>query len=260
MLIEHLETNLTAACQNRCANCNHFVPLQADDFKATFADPDQFAADLEHFGRVAKARVWAAIGGEPLLHPRLVEFLKIAKRSPAVGCVEVRTNGQALKDVGEDFWSNIDLLVVTPYADKLSKSRRQRIAELAEEYFVGLTWHEPDFVRLLEPPTDPQKTLAKYRTCWFKTYCRVLDRGFFFRCCTTPFIPRLLLGRAFGTDGLAVDENLTEAALEAYLASPEPAASCAVCVGMATPSTVPVRWYEVEGRAAWLEASGLYRG
>ena len=97
----------------------------------------------------------------------------------------------------------------------------------------------------------------KYAACWFKTFCRVLDRGFFYRCCTTSHIPPLILGLARGTDGLRVDESLTEASLAAYLEQPLPPASCAVCCGMGTESTRPIPWREVEEPRAWLEASGL---
>lgn len=255
--LDHVETNVTAACQNRCLNCNHFVPLQADDFKRTMVEPADFARDLENFGRIAKTKVWAAIGGEPLLNPKLLEILKIARRSPAVGQVEVRTNGQALLGMTREFWREVDILVVTPYHGKLDEPSKRRIAELAQEDFVRLEWHEPAFVRLLEPPTDPRLTLAKYRSCFFRTFCRVLDKGFFYRCCTTPFLPRLVLGRPQGTDGLRLDESTTEAELAAYLDEPEPAESCAVCCGMGTPSTKPVRWRELGDPRAWLQASGL---
>jgi hypothetical protein len=77
--LPHLETNVTVACENRCIACNHFVPLQVGRFKSSMVNPADFATDLFHFGRLAHADAWAAIGGEPTLHPGLVDILRIAR-------------------------------------------------------------------------------------------------------------------------------------------------------------------------------------
>lgn len=259
IVLPHLETNVTLSCQNRCVSCNHFVPLQTKDFKASMMEPATLERDLFFFGRVARTRIWAAIGGEPLLNPKLVELLHVAKRSQAVGVVEVRTNGQALLDMEDDFWRALmgGAMVVTPYPGKLGPMSRGRIAELCEENFVRLEWHEPQFVGLLEPATTPEAAAAKYRSCWFRTFSHVLDHGVFYRCCTTPFIPSLLLGLPKGTDGLVVDETLTGEKLEAFLNQAETPASCAVCCGIATPSSRPINWREIGDPQQWLHASGL---
>jgi hypothetical protein len=254
--LPHLETRITLACQNRCIACNAFVPMHADDFKATFVDPVDFERDLAHFARVARTKIWAAMGGEPLLHPRLVEFLAIARASRAVELVEVRTNGQALADMPETFWRCVDVLIVTAYPGKDVDAERWA-RECASRRITFELRYEPQFVRLLEGATEAEATREKYRSCWFRTFCRVLNGGFFYRCCTTPHIPSLVLGLPVGTDGLRVDAELTEEKLAAYLDAAEPPRSCAVCCGMGTASTTVLPWREVEGRNAWLEASGL---
>jgi GTP 3',8-cyclase len=255
--IEHVETNLTVACQNRCIACNHLVAIQSHDFKSTMAAPAVFARDLANLGRIARVAVWAAIGGEPLLHPDLVEFLRIAKASSAVGKVEIRTNGQALLEAPRAVWALTDRLIVTPYPGKLEPGTLEAIADRCRLLGLELEIHKADFMRLLEPAVSAEKAARKYRACWFRTFCRVLDRGFFYRCCTAPFIPKLVLGLPEGTDGLRIDEATSEADLAAYLEEDATPASCAVCCGMGTESTRPLAWREISDPGAWLEASGM---
>jgi hypothetical protein len=258
--LPHLETNITIACQNRCVACNHFVPLQTRQFKASMVQPAALAEDFYHFGRVAHTAIWAPIGGEPLLHPKINEILRIAHSAQIADEIEVRTNGQALHKMVDEFWYLVDALIVTVYPGKMTDADVGQIRTKCVESGVRLEVMDlrasPDFVRLLEPATDPAATARKYATCWFKTYCRVLDNGWFYRCCTTPFIPKLLLGLPEGTDGLRVDKALTESTLQAFLDQPEAPISCQVCVGMGTPATTPIGWREVKDPSEWLAASG----
>ena len=92
LIIEHVETNVTLACQNTCVGCNHFAPIQTAQ-PITVA---QLAHDLSALGKVARVNRWAAIGGEPTLHPQIGELLKAARESGTVGIIEVWTNGYAL--------------------------------------------------------------------------------------------------------------------------------------------------------------------
>jgi hypothetical protein len=109
---------------------------------------------------------------------------------------------------------------------------------------------------LLKPePSDARGTQATYDQCWFKTYSRVLDNGYFYRCCTSPYIPKLLQSRPEGSDGLRVDEQLTEQQVFDFLGQRTAMESCTICAGRNTPSARPVPWSEVKDPQAWLNAS-----
>ena len=260
LTIPHLETNCTAACQNRCISCNHFVPMDVPNVKASMARPEQMERDLRLLGRVLHADAYGMLGGEPTLHPQLVDLLNVARASQIADRVEVWTNGQRLRQMGDDFWTAFDVLVVSAYPGKLADDDLAWIAAKSAEAGVRLEVKDerryPNFTQLLEAaPTGPLATQSKYRACWFKGYSRVVDDGFFFRCCTSPYIPRLLQGRPFGADGLAVDEGLTEAKVAAFLGQPYAMESCKICAGRNTPSAVPVAWREIDDPAEWLAAS-----
>lgn len=256
--LPHLETNVTIACQHRCVACNHFVPIQVRDFKASMVRPEMLARDLAIFSTIVRVHGYALIGGEPLLHPEIVTLMEIANESGIADRVEVWTNGAALREMGDDFWKAADVLVVSAYPGKLDDDELGWIGAACQESGTTLIVKDertvPNFSRLLEPkPTTGEALQRKYDHCFFKSYSRVLDHGYFFRCCTSPFIPKLLLDQPFGTDGIAI-EGLTEAGLQAFLDLSEPMVSCGICAGRAGRGQ-PIAWREVKDPNEWLRAS-----
>ncbi len=260
--LPHLETNVFIGCQNRCIACNHFVPLQVDRVKGSMVMPADLAEDLAAFGRLAHVEGYALIGGEPTLHPLLVDLMRVARQSGIADHVEVWTNGQTLRrmaDTHPGFWDEADRLVVSVYPGKLTDEDLDEIRALSRDAGVELVIKDerlqPNFTVLLEPePTSELVTRRKYKDCWFKSYSRVLDRGVLYRCCTSPFIGPLLQGRPEGADGIPL-AGLTEEALATFLARAEPMPSCAICAGRNTASARPIPWSEIRDPDSWVRAS-----
>jgi hypothetical protein len=257
--LPHLETNVTIACQLRCVSCNHFVALQTNEAKKRLADPVQVYEDLAALSRFLHVDAWGALGGEPLLHPHLVDILAAVQKTRIADVIEVWTNGIAVRKATPAFWDSLDRLVVSAYPGTLDDAEIEWIKSAAGEAQVEVLVkderHVPNFERLLEPsPTSEMDTLRKYRACFFKDYSRVADKGFFYRCCTSPFIPRLLLGLPEGTDGIAI-AGLTESALLAFLNQKEAPTSCQLCSGLDPAIRRRTDWREVRDPAEWLSAS-----
>lgn len=258
MTLPHLETNITIACNNSCVACNHFVPLQRKQARASMVTPEGLLSDLTNLGRVARAAKYAFIGGEPTLHPGLRQMVDVARAVGIADELEIWTNGQTLRGnnkLNGWFWWAFDRVVVSAYPGKLTDDDLQWMADAANEagvkFEVKDERKQPYFTRLLESePTDEARTRAKYRRCWYRTYCHVLDHGAFYRCCTSPFIPEFVLGQP-NTDGIPV-EGITEEALRAFLGQEEPMDSCRVCAGH---GAEPVAWVEIREPVAWVEAS-----
>lgn len=261
--IPHLESDITTACQLSCVGCNHMVPL----WRSTGvwkSNPQQVEKDLNHLATIVHADRWGALGGEPTLSKDLVPVLKIVRDSGICDQIEVWTNGILpakwcrSKNDRPDFWcAEWDILVVSRYKGKLTdedvatlKSYCRSVGkqiEIKDER----TWH--NFRTNLEAvPTGPEATKAKYDSCFFKQFSRVVNNGYFYTCCCSPHMPRLLQGRPEGSDGIAI-EGLTEDALQAYLTRVEPLGCCTICAGRDTAK--PVEWGEEKDPARWLEAS-----
>jgi organic radical activating enzyme len=252
ILLPHLETNITIACTLRCVGCNHYVGMQSP----AYVNPQQVERDLGKLRTVAHAEKYALIGGEPLMHKRIVDILRIAKGSEISDHVEVWTNGMLARRMKEDFWMMVDGLVVSLYPGKLSDADIEYIADKCADYGVALEWKDMRrssyFTQLLYRETaTPEQAHARYRQCWYKSYCHVVDNGFFYRCCTTPFVPKLILGLPEGTDGLPLD-GITEEALQAFLKQDETPISCTRC---AAHNGRHIEWREERDPAKWLEAS-----
>lgn len=257
--LPNLDCDVTSNCQLSCTDCNRFVvPYRASgDIPST--TPEQVGRDLEHFGKIARTKRWAALGGEPTLHRDLVEILRVVRAANVAGDIAVWTNGLRLRRMTADFWRAFDVLVVSVYPGKLTDTDlewiKAKAADEGRELIVKDERAYNNWTRILEPePTDDEYTQRKYRDCWFKTYCYALNYGFLFRCCPSPHIPQLLQGREFGADGVRI-EGLTEAGLRTFMDRPNFMESCRICAGRSTPSAVSVPWREVRDPAEWLRAS-----
>jgi GTP 3',8-cyclase len=256
ILLPHLETNVTLACQNRCWGCNHFVPLHRN---AHPVQAESMANDLAQLGRVAHAKRYALLGGEPLLHPHLLELLDVAKSSGIADQVEVITNGQRLRLVDRGFWTRVDYLTVSVYPGKLTDEDIVWIRMTCKANGVQLEVKDARSTNyfnavLYKTPLDDDGAAKQYRQCWYRTYTHVIDNGVFYRCCTAPFIAPLILGLPAGSDGIRVD-GLTVDGLRDYLTSGTTPAACKVCGAHNGPSQP---WHETS-REDWLNQSEVER-
>lgn len=256
--IPHLETDVTTACQLSCVACNHHVPLWRT-FKGgpRAAVPGQVHKDLSHLATFLHADRWGALGGEPTLHAKLTDILKIVRNTGICDEIEVWTNGLTLQRMKPDFWRAFDILVLSVYPGKHNQTSLDWIQQKCYDERIELVVKDegahPNFMTLLEPkPTDAAATKAKFAGCFFRHFSRVANDGFFFTCCCAPHMPMLVQGREFGNDGISI-EGLTEAALNAYLTKTEPLGACTVCAGRDT--AVPIKWHEAKDPSDWLRAS-----
>lgn len=254
--IPHLETDVCSACQLSCVACNHLVPMYRKHGVSN-AKVGQVAKDLNHLSTILHADVWGALGGEPLLHKGLVDILKVVRESQVCTTIEVWTNGLLLAQMSGEFWRSFDILVLSVYEDKHDDQSLEWIKSKCEHEGVRLVikdervWH--NFRTLLEPtPTDEVATLAKYRGCFFRSFSRVANHGYFYTCCCAPHMPVLLQGRPQGSDGVKI-EGLTEQGLNEYLSKDIPLGCCSMCAGRDTAK--PIEWREERNPDRWVEAS-----
>ncbi len=259
LFLPHLETNVTSACQLRCAHCNHFVALDAEARPKPFMlDPEDFARDLANASRLLHVDKFGFLGGEPLLHPKLPYLIEIAKKSEIADLLEVWTNGLRAVTMPDTFWqAPFDILVVSAYPGQLSDCDIESIADRCHIWNKAFDLKDerrhPNFTQLLKK--EPGHAQATYDRCWFRTFSRVLDNGFLYQCCCGPFVPRLLLGLPEGTDGLKIDMFTTHDEVVGYLHRKDALLSCAPCAGRNTADAVPVPWEEIRDPKLWLERS-----
>lgn len=254
--IRHLETDITQACQLSCVGCNHEISLWRK-FGPWQADPKQVEHDLNTLAPIMHAEKWGALGGEPLLHKKLVDILKIVRQSGIADRLEVWTNGLMVEAMGPEFWRSFDILVVSIYPGVLGTAAITRIEDLCATHGVTLEKKDervrPNFRTLFEKaPTCGEVTRRKFEACFFRKYSRSASYGYFFTCCCAPHMPMLMQGKPFGTDGIPI-HGITEAALTEYLTRTEPLGACDLCAGRETAVKIP--WSEERNPLKWIAKS-----
>lgn len=270
--LPHLETDITVACQLSCVACNHMVTLYRATNSIWRSDPSQIEHDLNILSRLIHVEAWGALGGEPTLHPQLPEILRVVRLSGIADRIEVWTNGillsSPLHPLAIKFWDTsrlgvyplFDDLILSRYEGKLTDQNVCYIEGMCERLGIKLiikderSWH--NFRNNLEPiPTGDgtPATKLKYDRCFFRQFSRVANLGYFYTCCCAPHQPVLLQSRPLGSDGIAIDQILTEESLRAYLERSEPLGCCSICAGRDTAKGI--EWGEERDSALWLEKS-----
>src|SRR5207237_200303 len=95
-----LEVNATRHCNFRCHHCNHVSAFAS----AYFMEPSVLAHDLLPLSNVLRVRQFIVQGGEPLLHPKVGDLLRIAYASGIGAQTAILTNGKLLPMTKDCFW------------------------------------------------------------------------------------------------------------------------------------------------------------
>jgi GTP 3',8-cyclase len=241
-----LETNITYYCQNKCVSCNHMIPLID---KPYHVDPGVIERDIYAVKEICRSDEFSIIGGEPTLHPEIVEIIRMIKRSEIAKTVLTYTNGQAMKHLPDAFYQEIDILFVDPY--KIGEEEKKYISNKCAEFDLPLHWHSTNFrQQFFRNKHSKEHADGLFNSCWYRFNRSVIDEGYFYRCCTSPFIPKYLLGQAKEADAIQI-KGLTEEKLRAYLNPAQAPEICYVCAGHMGDL---VGWRETT-RDKWLDES-----
>lgn len=226
-----LEAHVVDHCNLTCAECCSLSPLLPHRFTA----PSALAADLELAAKVLAPRVFKLVGGEPLLHPELVELLRVARRSAIAPQLSLTTNGLLLHRMPDACWEQLDALTISRYpTPALSQAAVQELERKAQRFGVRLNWKQQDqFVSMSLPQRrdDHAETTRIYARCWLRERCHLVHDGRFYTC-TRPMHFGSWFGpqHDLGGDSAPLEASSPEALL-AYLRREHPLRACAHCAG-----------------------------
>jgi uncharacterized Fe-S cluster-containing radical SAM superfamily protein len=190
------EVHLADHCNLNCKSCSHFSPLVEENFM----EIDDFKRDCERLreltnGKIAFIRI---MGGEPLLHRQLNEFLDAARNNFSKlpggrGEIIIVTNGILLQKQSEVFWENCHRnnveIQVSNYPIKID---RDRINLLAKQYKVTvdytggkgkITWHAMKL-----DLNGRQNIKESFGLCSQSNTCIHLNNGKLFTCPVAAYI------------------------------------------------------------------------
>lgn len=96
------DVHIAEHCNLKCKNCTHYSPLAEEEY----LDVEEYERDCHRLSELfdSEVKYVKLLGGEPLLHPRLPEIMRITREAFHVGKISILTNGILLPSMGDDFW------------------------------------------------------------------------------------------------------------------------------------------------------------
>src|SRR5687767_3123542 len=104
-----IEYNLTEHCNYGCDQCSHFSPYMMKKESSL----EDFKRDLSALAEVMRVYRFRFVGGEPLLHHRLLDHVTAVRSSGIATEIQVCTNGAMLDRTPDDVLSTIDTLTIS---------------------------------------------------------------------------------------------------------------------------------------------------
>lgn len=192
--LKHFAVPIVEHCNLKCRFCDHFAPLAEEEF----ADIKVFEKDFARLSELLNAKIDSIglMGGEPLLHPQLNDFLYVARKYfPETKRLRLVTNGILLLKQTEDFWKacrdNDIIIVNTKYPIPLDFDK---IKEEAKKHDVKFE-HYGDSGEVLKTSTKTpldlkgkQNMNRNFIKCFHANELCFLTKGRLFTCTVAPNI------------------------------------------------------------------------
>lgn len=233
--IRSLEINLTAHCNLKCYGCGRGSPALAEEFLSV----EELRADLRALAKVLRVHEFKLAGGEPLLHPRLLEIIDTVRASGIANKITLITNGVRLHEADDALWQKIDEIWVSAYPGVRRRLSQQDILELGRKHGVVIEYNfMQSFTRRLlnTRNADPALVDDIFSTCYQRGGCHSIYRGRYYQCASGAFIPKWLDrigadGGDFSADGIAIHGGGLRARVDRYLAREDALNACNWCLG-----------------------------
>lgn len=97
------EMHLVEHCNLNCQMCTHFSPLACPKYTSI----DVFSKDMSRIHKLFNDDISyiMLLGGEPLLHPMITDFIKVARKKFPYTNIILYTNGLKLPEMNSYFWT-----------------------------------------------------------------------------------------------------------------------------------------------------------
>lgn len=107
-MIQYIETHITESCNLKCIGCSHFSGFAKPQHK----DIGDFRKEFGRLAEIEDIRTIRLMGGEPLLNPDFMEYLRIARNHFPNSDVVLVTNG-ILSDRLCENWNELQALRIS---------------------------------------------------------------------------------------------------------------------------------------------------
>lgn len=250
------EINAVRHCTNACVACNHASTKFTERY---FMAPAVLARDLEVMKNHLRTKLLFVQGGEPLLHPQIVELMSLCYDSGIAKQCGVLTNGKLLKRMGDDFWEML--------ATRKMELRMSCYPDLATDIVPfalekGQQWGffvRPQEIGAFKPVFRSVPDGSTYFGCPWRR-CITIHEHWFYLCPLSTFWPEQFMKRTERwkdidphIDGIPI-EGMTDEKLDTFLKRSHPLESCKICSGATGPS---IPWHQNGSKEEWESEAGV---
>ena len=197
-VLDYLETEITEFCNLNCRGCCDFSNLATEK---KFYELEEFKKDFrrmaELFSHIDKIRL---MGGEPLLNPRLKEYVRTTREIFPATDLRIVSNGLLIQKLDDESLKTIKAndckfdISNYPPTRKMFPQIKERLNAFGIEYDLSFPMNY-FFRNILEHPSeDPAPA---FRNCIFN-HCHMLNHGTLSPCSYAQLTVRL--NEAFGLD------------------------------------------------------------
>jgi len=198
-VLHRLVVHITDHCNLNCKGCSHFSNIA----EPAFADPEQLDREFARLGELLEITEVFLLGGEPLLHPRVADFLRSARTRFPNSKIILLTNGVLLPRMDAEFWKAMgESRVTLMYDDYPIPLQTQKIGELAEEYGVSteVMEHYDEFLKVPIDLAGSQDADESFSRCRTVMNCPTLRDGRLYPCAYIAYSD--IFARRYEVDGL----------------------------------------------------------
>ena len=104
LMLDYLEAHVTDHCNYKCQGCGHFSTLASKKN----VDVSIFERDIKRMSElIPQIHHVRLMGGEPLLHPKVVDFLYVTRKYYPKSRISLVSNGLLIKKMKSNFWTSI---------------------------------------------------------------------------------------------------------------------------------------------------------
>ncbi|MDR3276858.1 MAG: radical SAM protein [Treponema sp.] len=204
-----LDIHLADHCNLNCKGCEHLSPLAEEKFLAI----ETFERDCKRITALTGGHIEeiSLLGGEPLLHPRIIDIIEIARKYFPVGRIQIATNGILLLKQSELFWETLNKnnirLNITVYPIKIDHTEIYRLSKKHKVeivYWGNLKQMKKVWEKMPIDIQGKQDSQKSFKLCYAANHCFQLVDGKIYPCFRVAYIH--YFNKKFGIN-LEVGEN-----------------------------------------------------
>jgi MoaA/NifB/PqqE/SkfB family radical SAM enzyme len=187
--INYVDINVVDHCNLKCKYCANFCPLAHEKYLGV----EEFDRDCERLSSLSSGKIKTIrlLGGEPLLHPRLIEVMAVTRKHFPLSGIDLVTNGLLLLRMPGAFWVQCKAcgvsVAISHYPIKLNYAK---IKSIAKEYGVKTNYGKKPrgMYKWLLDINGGQDIKESHTYCLRANQCTVLQEGKIYACSLPPWI------------------------------------------------------------------------